>query len=264
MSNGTVTDFKIGGVLARSLAVLVGNIVPFGLLSMALMSPPYIIVLTFGTDFAAAGSAAQPNVAVAIAAIVGIVILLYFVLSAALIYGTIRELRGDRAGLGEIVGWGLSLLFPVVSVAVVTSLGVLLGPSLIVAIGMSAIPNPWIVLPPALAVGLILFTRWWVAIAVVVVERPGAVKALRRSAELTLGHRWPVFAILMVVVIGQNILDRAAHAVLSGLPSVLIVTSFLITAAATAYTAVVGAVCYHDLRVLKDGGDINDIAQVFD
>lgn len=159
MSNGTVTDFKIGGVLARSLAVLVGNIVPFGLLSMALMSPPYIIVLAFGTDFAAAGSAAQPNVAVAIAAIVGIVILLYFVLSAALIYGTIRELRGDRAGLGEIVGWGLSLLFPVVSVAVVTSLGVLLGPSLIVAIGMSAIPNPWIVLPPALAVGLILFTR---------------------------------------------------------------------------------------------------------
>ncbi len=260
MSNGTVTDFKIGGVLARGLTVLVDNIVPFGLVSTVLMSPPYILVLAFGTDFTAAGS----NVAVAIAAIIMIVILLYFLLSAALIYGTIRELRGDRASLGEIVGWGLSLLFPVVAVAVVTSMGVLLGPSLIVAIGMGAIPNPWIVFPPAAAVGLIVFTRWWVAIAAVVVERPGAFQALRRSAELTSGYRWPVFGILMIVLIGQNILDRAASALLSWSPSAMVVASFLITAAAAAYTAVVSAVCYHDLRILKEGGNIDDIARVFD
>ena len=183
MSNGTVTDFKIGGVLARGLTVLVGNIVPFGLVSTVLMSPPFILVLAFGTDFAAAGSAAGSNVAVAIAAIIMIVILLYFLLSAALIYGTIRELRGDRASLGEIVGWGLSMLFPVVSVAVVTSMGVLLGPSLIVAIGMGAIPNPWIVFPPAAAVGLILFTRWWVAIAAVVVGWALAAATLRSTSS---------------------------------------------------------------------------------
>ena len=100
--------------------------------------------------------------------------------------------------------------------------------------------------------------------AVAVVEHPGVIKSLRRSAKLTSGYRWRVFGILITVILAQNILDRAVSAILSGAPSLLIVASFLITAAATAYTAVVTAVCYHDLRILKEGVDVNDIARVFD
>jgi hypothetical protein len=260
MSNGSATGLEVGAVLVRGLAIVGKNLVPFGSLSMLLMSPPYILVLAFGFDFAAAG----PNLVIAIIAIILIVILLYFLLSAALIHGTIGELRGSRARLGESVSWGLSMLMPVVSVAIVTSLGAFVGPILMIVIGMSVISNPWIVIPPAIVVGLVLFTRWWVAVAVVVVERTGVFKALRRSAELTSGSRWRVFAILIVVLIAQSVVDRAANAILSGAPSVLIVASFLITAAATAYTAVISAVCYHDLRVVKEGGDLDDIARVFD
>ncbi|HEY1457700.1 MAG TPA: YciC family protein, partial [Solirubrobacteraceae bacterium] len=41
--------------------------------------------------------------------------------------------------------------------------------------------------------GLILLTIWSVAAPVVVLERPGAVAALRRSAELVRGNGWQVF-----------------------------------------------------------------------
>ncbi len=260
MSNGTVTDFQVGAVLGRGLNILAKNLVPFGLLSMILMSPPYLLVLAFGMDYSAAG----PNLVVATVAIILIVILLYFLLSGALIYGSIRELRGSRASLGECVRWGLSMLFPVVSTAFVTSMGAFIGPVLIGVVGMAVIANPWIVAPPAIILGFVLFTRWWVAVAVAVVEHPGVIKSLRRSAKLTSGYRWRVFGILITVILAQNILDRAVSAILSGAPSLLIVASFLITAAATAYTAVVTAVCYHDLRILKEGVDVNDIARVFD
>ena len=88
MSNGTVTDFEVGAVLGRGLNILASNLVSFGLLSMILMSPPYLLVLAFGMDFTAIG----PNLAVAAVAIIMIVILLYFLLSGALIYGTIPRI----------------------------------------------------------------------------------------------------------------------------------------------------------------------------
>ncbi len=154
MSNGSVTDFQIGAVLGRGLNILASNLVSFGLLSMILMSPPYLLVLTFGMDFTTIG----PNLAVAAVAIILIVILLYFLLSGTLIYGTIRELRGSRASLGECVRWGLSMLFPVVSTAFVTSMGAFIGPVLIGVAGVAVIDNPWIVAPPAIVLGFVLFT----------------------------------------------------------------------------------------------------------
>ena len=178
-------------------------------------------------------------------------ILLYFLLFATLTHGTICDLRGTPARIGNSLKWSLGRLLPVIGFT-------------IVAIGMSMAPNFLIVFLPAIVVGLILFTRWWIAVAIVVVERPGVFRSLRRSAELTSGYRWRVFGILIVILIAQNVLDRAAGVILSGAPSVLIVVSFVITTAATVYIAVVSAVCYHDLRIVKDGIDADDIARVFD
>lgn len=57
--------------------------------------------------------------------------------------------------------------------------------------------------------GLILITIWAVAAPVVVVERPGGLRALGRSRELVQGHGWQVFGVILVLVVGVTILTAA-------------------------------------------------------
>ena len=107
-------------------------------------------------------------------------------------------------------------------------------------------------------------TMWWVAVPAAVVERTGVSESLRRSGELTRGYRWKVFGVNIFIYIGQFALDRLTNVVLAAAPIFSLVVNFLVMAAITAYFAVVTAVCYHDLRAIKDGVGIQDIAQVFD
>ena len=184
--------------------------------------------------------------AVAITALSVVWVLLYFLLFATLTHGTICDLRGAPARIRESLSWGLGRLFPVVGITIVASIATLLGLMLVV------VP------------GLMLMTMWWVAVPAAVVERAGVIASLRRSAELTRGHRWKVLGVVAIISIGQLVLDMVINLILSAAPIFSVVGSFLITVAATAYFAIVTAVCYHDLRVLKDGVGIDEIARVFD
>ncbi len=288
MSNGTISTFSIGGVLVRGLLVLRRNLALFGTLSAIFMSPPFVIglMLKTGSGRVAIQTELQTQIVSQIIEMVALIllwfllwILLYFLLFATLTHGTICDLRGTPARIGNSLKWSLGRLLPVIGFTIVAIVAIVLTMIVnmlivalvnlfsgfnIVTIGMGVVPNFLIVFLPAIVVGLILFTRWWIAVAIVVVERPGVLRSLRRSAELTSGYRWRVFGTLIVILIAQNVLDRAAGVILSGAPSVLIVVSFVISAAATAYIAVVSAVCYHDLRVLKDGVDVDEIARVFE
>ncbi len=105
---------------------------------------------------------------------------------------------------------------------------------------------------------------WWVAVPTAVVERTGVIESLRRSARLTSGHRWRVFGIFLIVFGIQSGLERVANLLLGDMEILDYLISFAISVAATAFYAVVCAVCYHDLRVLVDGVDIDEIARVFE
>lgn len=119
--------------------------------------------------------------------------------------------------------------------------------------------------------GLVLYTMWWVAVPVAVLERPGAVASLRRSAELTKGFRWRIFALFLgflLAVVGGGVLifgiglsaDLGAVAV----DSISIVAGWILSAAFMATQAVLVAVSYYQLRVVKEGVGIDEIAAVFD
>ncbi|MBL4636781.1 MAG: hypothetical protein JKY56_23220, partial [Kofleriaceae bacterium] len=62
---------------------------------------------------------------------------------------------------------------------------------------------------PAIVLTIVLY----VAIPVAVAEQPSIVGSLRRSAELSYGHRWQIFSILivqvMVILVGAQILSLA-------------------------------------------------------
>ena len=103
------------------------------------------------------------------------------------------------------------------------------------------------------------------------VERTGVVESLRRSAGLTSGHRWRIFGIMIIIII-VDVGVRAALAYLEyfailqfgDVANLGYLIWFAISIAATAFFAVVEAVCYHDLRVLVDGVDVDEIARVFE
>ena len=240
MTNGAITDFNIGVILTRGVEVLGRNLPTFGTLSVLFMLAPFVSgqMMQFGPESGVS--------AVAITALSVVWVLLYFLLFATLTHGTICDLRGAPARIRESLSWGLGRLFPVVGITIVASIATLLGLMLVV------VP------------GLMLMTMWWVAVPAAVVERTGVIASLRRSAELTRGHRWKVLGVVAIISIGQLVLDMVINLILSAAPIFSVVGSFLITVAATAYFAIVTAVCYHDLRVLKDGVGIDEIARVFD
>jgi hypothetical protein len=114
--------------------------------------------------------------------------------------------------------------------------------------------------------GALLFCMCSVAIPACLAERLGPIKSLSRSALLTRGNRWRVFAILCVLVGSEAALDaltQSVSAMIFGDVGVAISRLF-VDAAVGAFTAVSVSVLYSALRVAHEGGDVEHIAKVFD
>jgi hypothetical protein len=74
--------------------------------------------------------------------------------------------------------------------------GALLGVSLLTGIGVGV--GLFLLVVP----GLILFTRWSLAVPAVMLEGRAPRDAMRRSADLVRGHGWQVFAVFVTVTAG--------------------------------------------------------------
>ena len=122
--------------------------------------------------------------------------------------------------------------------------------------------------------GIILAMRWAVAVPACVVENLGPISSLRRSAELTKGHRWKIFGmtvlilvffIIAIVIIG-TLAGTGVVVVPQGVGRGLLaaILFVIISGIVTAYFNVVAAMVYHDLRTVKEGVNTEEIAAVFD
>jgi hypothetical protein len=94
----------------------------------------------------------------------------------------------------------------------------------------------------------------------------GVLASMSRSAFLTKGNRWRIFGILflifvVLVVIGGLIGFFGAR--IGGMTMVTIL-QYPLEAIAGAFNAVALGVLYYQLRVAKEGVDIEKIASVFD
>ena len=128
-------DFRVGDVLLRGLSILAHNLLPFGLLALAFTAPPFIYALATAPTLAP-DAAPELTVSTGDVAIFAANILLRYVLIAALVYGTIRELRASRASLRECVSRGLGLVFPVVGVAILVAVATGLAAMLLIVPGL--------------------------------------------------------------------------------------------------------------------------------
>jgi hypothetical protein len=107
---------------------------------------------------------------------------------------------------------------------------------------------------------------WFVSTPACVVERTGPWTSLKRSAALTKGHRWKIFGLMILLVIVSLIVAGLLQLVLPQFGSTILVLlgTLLWGALWTAYYSIAVVMTYHDLRVAKEGIDIEQIASVFD
>jgi hypothetical protein len=262
--------FRVGGVLGRGFTLVFRHIVPFGATALIIFLPIGAIAAVITLVPLDANTLIWLVVATLLA-----VFLLAYVATAGISYGTFQALRGEKPRLGACLTKGFSVVFPVLGVALLTMLALaasLLPGVLIGSLGGTGFLALMIFL--SLIPLLMVLTMLWVSIPACVVERPGVLGSLGRSARLTKGERWRVFGIVVIVMLvnwGISLLSNvitvplatadpsaATMAIVGGAVG-LITTAFY-----TALNAVMAAVAYHDLRVAKEGIGIDQIAAVFD
>jgi hypothetical protein len=241
MTTIAARNFSVGTVLSQAISVFVANLVPFVVLALVLLLPSLIYGLAVLAD-PTAGYSAGTFIAVIIQMV------LTQLTTAAITFGTVQYLRGQPVGVGEGLARGLSLILPVIGVAILAGL--------IIGIGTVLLVVP----------GVIAAVMLWVAIPAAVIERPGVVASLKRSADLTKGFRWSVFGILVIIVVAGIVIGLILQFIVlsaAGFTAYSIV-NWVIQAVFTAFSATAAAVGYYFLRVAKEGADIADIAKVFD
>ena len=231
-------EFRVGSAMSRAFDVLFGNFFVFIIISAIASAPLFLFAL------------APTSGIKSVAAIVGV--LLHFVLSALcqamIVYATFQALRGRPVRAGESMARGLQRLGAVLLTSILTGIIVALGTILLV------IP------------GIIASVIMCVAIPACIVERLGPIESIERSSYLSRGFRWPIFGAFFAIGIAGIIANALITALTKGSelvwldPAISLVWNTLVTA----YQTVLVAIIYHDLRVVKDGIDLEHIAAVFD
>jgi hypothetical protein len=238
---GMPGEFRVGQVLNRSFNLLSRNFLIFFLVAAVAAAPN--VLINQGTEHDLSGARAGW---VGIGAI--LTIILQMISQALVLYGAFQDMRGRPVNLGEALRVALGRLFPIIGVAICVGVGVFLAALLL------------------LVPGLILLTMWYVSTPVCVVEQKGPMASMGRSSELTKGHRWKIFGMILLVVIGGAIASAIILALLAASGSgVLIALGTLAwNGVWGAFYAIFAVVTYHDLRVAKEGVDVHEIAAVFD
>jgi len=250
--------FRIGATIAQSFEIWGRNIVAFCLVYLVVTLPGMFFEYFSGI---AAFSVGEPDSQLPLAqssnfwVLYGGVLLLQFffeyLAAATVVYGATQYMRGHRFSIGECFIRGLSVLLPVVGVALLYTVFMAFGFLLLVI--------------PMFFIAII----YWVCIPVAVVERPGVLASFSRSRELTHGNRWRIFGLFLFYIAVAAVLSAIIGVVFVALPAgggllFYMVIDFFSRVLLGSFFAVVLGVTYYNLRIEHEGVDIQELATVFD
>jgi hypothetical protein len=236
-------DFRVGRVFGRTASLLARNFPTFFVISMIASLPTILMVPT------------SPDVPADPFRNLGWGLLGLFLMTvlgtlsqAIVLYGAFQDMRGRRVDLAESVRVGLRRFLPIAGLA--------LGVTLLSILGLALLVVP----------GLIWLTKWFVAVPTCMVEGLGVSASMRRSAQLTKGHRWKIFGLMALLIIVDVAVDKSIDLVLmpaaGGIPA--LIGRMIWIGIWGAFYAIFAVVTYHDLRVAKEGVDTEQIAAVFE
>lgn len=254
-------SFRIGRVFGDTFSVLGRN---FGLcIGLAVIFsgiPTFLYQLWTGSQvdvalLSAETGAAPPPAVGATFALAGVVFFIIYmvlasILQAALVRATIEDLNGQRPTFGDALGRGIAVLLPIIGLSILMYLAIGIGFALLI------IP------------GIYLLVRWSAAVPALVHEGLGVFESMKRSSELTKGSRWRIFGLFVILIIAvwalQLALGLLALTIIPILGTVLATALVAVLSAVTSVIASIAmAVAYVELRYVKEGTDVQQLAEIF-
>ena len=243
------SDFRIRGILNRISSLLSRHFLVFIVVTI-IANLPLLLALQGAAKLgsaAARGDALGPAIIMVAVGFVPFVVL-SILSQTVIVHATFKAMRARPINLGESFSVGLARFIPVFL------LGLIMGT-------LVALASLFLLIP-----GLVLIVMWFVGIPACVVERLGPWMSLKRSAELTKGHRWEIFGLLALLFVIGTVASTVIEWVLApiGIGLLTMLGTLISNALWSAYYSIAVVVVYHDLRVAKEGLDIEQIAAVFD
>lgn len=262
MANVTIGEerFDFGRVVSQTFGLIGRNFVLFFLMALIFVGVPQF-ALEYGRaylfqsgDYVTSSYLAFGGWALSL--------ICTFILQGALTRASVDDLSGKGVQFGAALGDGLRFFFPLLIVALLVTIGLVIGFILLI------IP------------GIILAVRWIVATPAAVIEREGPTRAIGRSAELGEGHGWAIFGLILLyavfayamlilfgIVIGATVGGLGQDGMITSLSPTSIVVA-AISAAVGGFTSLFSTVgiasLYFELRRVKEGVNVEDLASVFD
>lgn len=235
-------DFRVGRVFDRATAVYTRNFLTFTLVTLIAAVPA--LLLTGGTM---ANPYQNQGWLLALFAIL-LTVMLSLLSQAILVYASFQDMRGRQVNLSESLNVSLSRLVPILGLTILEGICIMIGFMLLI------VP------------GLILITMWFVAVPACIVERTGPWQSMVRSGQLSKGHRLKIFGIILLLYIVSAVVGYIVTIVFGAVGGTLFATiaTLLWNGVWGAYFAIFVVVTYYELRAVKEGVDIEQIASVFD
>jgi hypothetical protein len=232
-------EFRIGRVFSRTLTLLSRNF-PSYFVVAAVAALPSVLLENSGADKDTAA-------ALSLLGLLGMVVLSPLS-QAIMLHTAFQDMSGRRISLSESMRAALGRWLPLIGLSICVGVAVACGFVLLI------VP------------GVILMTMWYVANPACIVERLGVFASMARSSELTKGHRWSIFGMMLLLAIASGVMAAVVKGVLglTGSTGLVISGTLAWTALASAFGAIFVVVTYHDLRVAKEGVDTRQIVAVFD
>lgn len=205
--------------------------------------------------------------------------LIYFVCAllfqSSLVQATIEDLNGKRPAIGDCIQIALRSIFPTLGVGLIVFLAMILG---LIVMGIAGMLVPIFGAIIAFVVLLVAGIRWLLGISVSVPvlkqERLGMFGAMSRSRALTKGSRWPMFGVFLILFLAAlafqmmfALLIGLIFAFFSGLSTVALIFgaigSVLIATVVSTVASVAIAVAYVELRQVREGTSVDELAEIF-
>jgi Membrane domain of glycerophosphoryl diester phosphodiesterase len=251
---------RVGRVIGRSASMLRGHLPSFFFVGLIASSPNLVLASLPTIEIADSDAVNRWLETVFDTALTSVFAIFG---QAVIIHLALQDMRRSPVRLIESLNVGLQRFWPLIGLAFA---------DLVAAMGY------YLLLVPS----LVLYTIWFVALPACIVEQRGSWTSLRRSLELTKGHRWKVLGLVVLLLIVPALASRLVGSWLSADadplawakgelmwelmwgPIVRAIGELMWGGIWTAFYAAVLIVTYRDLRMAKEGTDIEQIAVVFD
>jgi hypothetical protein len=168
--------FSVGEVLGTSFSIFFRNLPAFLLMAVLIYSPLFVYAMTTNPLDMTMNEIVWMGIILALGGLV-----LQNLLTAAVTYGVVEQMAGRHAGVGKSMAVGLRCMLP--------TFGLFIVMMICIALGFLALFIP----------GLIVMCMLYVAVPALVIEQNGIGRALSRSAHLTKGYRWSMFALVILM-----------------------------------------------------------------